>query len=88
MSNQLKQLIKRFEANMLDGDSIDDCDGAMLSAKDCLEYFTDEIKTLLEEFEKEIVPDEQKNKYSDYGIGFKVCLDQIKSNITKFKEKL
>lgn len=29
---------KHFEANILDGDSVDDCGGAMFSAKSVLEY--------------------------------------------------
>ena len=34
MSNELEH----FEQNMLDGDSIDDCGGAMISAKACFDY--------------------------------------------------
>lgn len=35
---------ERFEANMLDGDSVDDCGGCMLNAKEVLEYFKEAIK--------------------------------------------
>ena len=36
---QIEKIKKEFEANMLDGDDINDCGGAMLSAKEVWLYF-------------------------------------------------
>ena len=36
---------KHFEANMLDGDNVEDCGNAMLSAKSVLEYVIDFAKS-------------------------------------------
>lgn len=38
----------RFEANMLDGDKVEDCGGAMLSAKAVYEYLESEQSALLQ----------------------------------------
>lgn len=40
MTNNLRQ---HFEANMLDGDSLDDCGNAMLSAKEVFEYLEERV---------------------------------------------
>ena len=44
MKNWEKNITKRFEANMLDGDEIKDSGVTLLNAKDCLEYFLEDIK--------------------------------------------
>lgn len=41
-------LKEHFEANMLDGDDIEHCGGAMISAKAVLEYTEDLVQQLLE----------------------------------------
>lgn len=48
MPKTINQSIReRFEANMLDGDSIEACGGAMISAEAVLEYLNSEIPLLL-----------------------------------------
>ena len=44
-TNEIEQLKKDFEANMLDGDKIDDCGGTMLSAKDAWEWCSSRLKS-------------------------------------------
>lgn len=47
---KIEDILKEFEANELDGDSIDDCGGAMLNAKHLWEEF---IKPTIEQRDKE-----------------------------------
>ena len=52
-----KEIKKEFEANMLDGDRVEDCGGAMLSAKSVYEYLYQSISEI-----KQILKEELKGK--------------------------
>ena len=58
----MKNVKEKFEANMLDGDKIDDCGGAMISAKACLEY----AQETLSDQKKEIREYADKTAYEVY----------------------
>ena len=49
MKTKVDNELKHFEANMLDGDSIDDCGGAMISAKENFEYVQEVLQDQREE---------------------------------------
>ena len=46
-----EQITKKFEANMLDGDTVKDCGGCMIFAEECLDYTIEELS----EQRKEII---------------------------------
>lgn len=50
-----ERLRKSFEANMLDGDTIEDCGSSLLDAKGCFEFFSAELHTIIAEREAEMV---------------------------------
>jgi hypothetical protein len=50
----LQDIKKNFEENMLDGDGIDSCGGAILDAKECLEFLIGDFTTLLLDIEGEL----------------------------------
>jgi len=92
----LEGIKENFEANILDGDSVDYCGKAILDAKDCLEYFLDIIhsqnqdilKALVEEMPKKKQP--QDNPIQDFNLPHEInqgewnkCLDQVLEIINK-----
>lgn len=68
-----EEIRERFQANMLDGDDINDCGGAMLEAKEVFEYFLAEI-----EAEKELA----------YSAGQEAEMVRIKKNISMLRQWL
>lgn len=53
---------ERFEANMLDGEKVEDCGKAMLSAESVWEYIHSERTRLLNEVRKEVIGEDEKIK--------------------------
>lgn len=51
---KIKDIKYSFEANLLDGDNINDCGGAMISAKYCWEFIESSLTSLLDSLEKEV----------------------------------
>lgn len=52
MNDKIKE---RFEANMLDGDPIENCGSCVISAKAAFEYLQEEVALMLSKREKEIL---------------------------------
>ncbi len=59
---------KLFEANMLDGNNIDDCGKAIIDAKECLIYFEERFKEVVSK-SFEAVRGEEK-EYRDFPNGY------------------
>ena len=53
-----QEIREHFQANMLDGESVDDCGKAMIDAKECLEY----IYELHQKFKESIAKELPKEK--------------------------
>lgn len=81
---QMKKYKKYFESNLLDGDDIDDCGGAIIDAKDVFEIMNEFHISSLKEYgeavigEIEILPNIFPDIESDdYDIGYKNALSKV-----------
>ena len=54
MQEKQEEIKKHFEANMLDGDDVKNCGGAMLSAESVLEYISSLHSTWVKEMGEKI----------------------------------
>lgn len=97
-------LKEHFEANMLDGDDIEHCGGAMISAKAVLEYTEDLVQQLLESLEEEVEKmrkvDAKDHEAHDWKcnatchhvtgicLGINTAVDQVKALIQSKKTEL
>ena len=77
---------KKFEANMLDGDKVEDCGGAMLSVESVWQFIHQSIKDAVKEAKLEIL-EEVKNTWNETmaGVG---TLTSHQPLINKFKQSL
>ena len=82
------EIIKRFEANMLDGDSIDNCGGAMISAKESLDWLLSEVKRAKKETLEETIEmlwklhkDERNTIHEAYNESLDLAIFKLKKKV-------
>lgn len=84
-----KKELKAFEADMLDGDSINDCGGAMIDAKEVFIYMIERMKEVREERYKEGIKSEAGRWFNQSGNEHdrkirSQALEEVREMVTKY----